>query len=132
MERLSDRHRKTLAAILASTLIALLACGNSRERELAYGVTVVKEIIEGAGRSPVVAKSLGAPEEGNLILWYVLQTLPPDGGALRNFKLDRIKPSRPWAVVIRQGGGPRDFVVEGYGESLAKPLYTETARVRGG
>jgi hypothetical protein len=39
------------------------------------------------------------------------------------------RPGHPWTVVIREGSDPRQYVIEGYGEDLTRPLLTETAIV---
>jgi hypothetical protein len=55
---------------------------------------------------------------------FILSNLPDQDPVFTSYEMGR--PGHPWTVVIREGSAPRQYVIEGYGEDLTRPLLTET------
>lgn len=115
--------RLTVGLLLA---LALAACGSSRDRDLADGVAAVKAILERAGKNYADSVALqSALETGGTVVSYVSVNLAPGDSPLRRLKLAMNRPTTPWTIVIKEGDGARDYVIEGYGEDLQRPLHVE-------
>ena len=110
-------------------LVMLAGCGGTPDRGLARGVADVKAILEGAGKNYGQSVALQSTlETGGTIINYIALNLPPGDSPLRNLKLEAGRPTQPLSIVIKNDG-PRDYVIEGYGESLSAPLHTERVRI---
>lgn len=115
----------------AGLLIVVLfsGCSGPSDRGLAQGVAEVKAILEGAGKNYGQSVALQSTlETGGTIINYIALNLPPGDSPLRNLKLEPGRPTQPWSIVIKEEG-PRDYVIEGYGESLSAPVHTERVRI---
>ncbi|MGH9389774.1 MAG: hypothetical protein ACRD1Z_09175, partial [Vicinamibacteria bacterium] len=64
---------------------------------------------------------------GSGVVGYIVAGLPEKDPLFRNFEADH--PTGPWSVVVREVPGSMDYVIEGYGEDLAKPLFVETVTI---
>ena len=112
-----------LAAILA---FAAAACGDSRERDLKLAVGAVRGALEDAGRSPIAGMALQQALEGGSVMRYLSANMSPT--SLKDFKLETGKPTGPWSIVVTAGDDGQ-FVVEGYGKDVSKPIVSERVRV---
>ena len=113
-------------ALLVAILVA--GCGSS-DRGLAQGVAQVKATLAEAGTNPRQAFALQTTlETGGSIINFIALNLPA-GGLPKDLKLEPGRPTRPWSIVVKQGAGPRDYVVEGYGENLGAPLHVEQVHI---
>ena len=119
---------RAAVAIVVAVLIA--GCGGSSDRGLAQGVAQVKAILVEAGTNPRQAFTLQTTlETGGSIINFIALSLPPGGSTLKDVKLEAGRPTRPWSIVVKQGAGPRDYVIEGYGEKLDRPLHVEQVQI---
>ncbi len=115
---------RVVTFVLAAVIVLTAACGVSQAQSLKRGVELAKHRLMEAGRNPMAAMSLSSVEEqGGNVTHYIYASLPPKDPVFSSF--DYRRPSRPWTVVIREGSAPREYIVEGYGEDLTKPLLVE-------
>jgi hypothetical protein len=108
----------------------LSGCSGSREAQLEQGFATVTAIMERAGNdyaSFIAYQS--AIETGGTVITYITANLPPGDSVLNGLKLETGRPSRPWTIVIRAGKGPGDYVIDGYGKALDKPLHTKSVTI---
>lgn len=118
--------RASPVVLLVLGLVTLSSCGNPNKDRLARGVRFAKSRFQETGRNPLAAAALGSQAEmdGDL-LTYLASTIP-DNADLPRYDAER--PSQRWTVVLR--ATPDGLVIiEGYGEDLARPLITDTARL---
>jgi|GEM_PF-1100335 len=114
---------RRLALTVALVLLAW-ACGSGEEDRLQRGVRFAKITLERAGTDPMAALALQSAEDtGGDAVSYIVASLPDQDPVFTSY--ERGRPSRPWTVVIRPGEQPRQYVIEGYGQDLEKPLYVE-------
>ena len=105
--------------------LALAACGSNEQEDRlydTYGFAV--HALRDIGRNPMAQASYqSAIESGATPVDYVIIGMP------ENAKLVPLVwqgPPKPWTVVIKEGPGNDDFVVEAYGDELATPIKSET------
>jgi hypothetical protein len=105
-------------------VLALCGCGNPDKARLERGVEYAQSRLEEVNHSAVAAMSFGSIEEqGGTVVAYLTAGMP-SSAELPRFEMN--KASQAWTVVIKNGPGPHDFTIEGYGTDLAQPLKTAT------
>lgn len=118
--------RASWVVALSAGLLALWACANPSRDRLERGVRFAKAQFQDTGRNPFAAAALGGQAEmGGTLLTYLASTIP-DNADLPRYDAER--PSQAWTVVLR-ATQDRLVIIEGYGEDLARPLITDTARL---
>jgi hypothetical protein len=127
--------RRTFATVLltvpllATALLAGCAAPKSEE-ELRLDRTfhfVRRQIID-IGRDPIAAASYqNLLQMGASPLDYVAAALPDDADFAN---MVWAGPPAAWTVVLREGPGPDDFVIDAYGADASKPVRSETITVR--
>jgi hypothetical protein len=130
ISRLKCRFRAvTWMGWLVIAAMAAAGCGGGGEEErLQRGVRFAKITLERAGTDPMASLALASAEEtGGDAVSYIVASLPDQDPVFTSYERER--PTRPWTVVVRAGAAPRQYVIEGYGTDLAKPLVTETVAV---
>ncbi|MBI1723306.1 MAG: hypothetical protein HYR48_05300 [Gemmatimonadetes bacterium] len=111
---------------LVAGFLALWACANPSRDRLERGVRFAKSRFQDTSRDPFAAAALGGQAEmGGSLLTYLASTIP-DNADLPRYDAER--PSQAWTVVLR-ATADRLVIIEGYGEDLARPLITDTARL---
>lgn len=121
-------RKREVVQLVCFSLVLFWACGSGEGDRLQRGVRYAKITLEKAGTNPMAALALQSAEEtGGDAVSYIVASLPGQNPVFTSY--ERGRPSRPWTVVIRPGEGPRQYVIEGYGQDLGKPLYAETVRL---
>lgn len=119
-------YKILLALIMASAMI--LSCSDSKLDGLKSDVDTVKAILDSTGANPMAAESYAAAmETGGNIITYIAVNLPPE--SFKHSKLESGRPTRPWSVVIISGAAENEYVIEGYGEDISRPVYVQKAMV---
>lgn len=126
---------------LASGLVVLLgACGeeppppapapaapavDGREVALRARVTWTQQLINRTAGNAMLAESLAATaSSGGDITTFIVANAPGEGiVCYRSGEVDR-----PWCIGVYPGSGDGEYIIEGYGENLSKPLFREKAR----
>jgi PBP1b-binding outer membrane lipoprotein LpoB len=115
------------ASILASVALALLlsGCGPSAEQsKLDRTYDLVKGRLEAISHAPMSVMTYQSTlEQGGTPLDYVVASMPEHGDFAN---IEWQGPAAPWTVVIKNGAGDNEFVLEAYGESVASPSRSET------
>ncbi|MBI4538537.1 MAG: hypothetical protein HY704_03375 [Gemmatimonadetes bacterium] len=115
--------RRFPAMVFVAVCFPLSGCYSAQEEALDRGVAYAKNALERVGSDPLAAASLESTlEMGGGIMSYLYAGMPDDPSFPR-FTTGR--PSQPWTVVVREGEGEREFVIEGYGEDLDSPRKVE-------
>jgi hypothetical protein len=118
------RHASRAALPL---LTVLAACGSPERGRLERGMAFARRLFEEAGRNPLAAASLGgALEMGGNLSSYLYAGMP-ENADLPRFRDGR--PDGPWTIALRAGRGDT-IIIEGFGESLERPVLAETVLVR--
>jgi hypothetical protein len=114
---------RTIGAVLLAGL--LLPAGCSRKKsELEDGFQFARIMLLNTGKDPMAAGSLASIQEmGGHPVDYITACLPEEP---RFSNYEKEAPTQPWCVVVKQGRRPREYVIEGYGEDLTKPLMEES------
>ena len=118
--------------ILAFTIAVLLSgCGETvvdpKEREVIQGVARVKSLIDSTATNMLAALSLASlAEQGGTIMSYIAASLP-DNETFTCY-IEGPRP-QPYCVMIRSGTTPGEYVIEGYGAGVDKPLASAKALV---
>lgn len=115
----------TLARLVLPLALALAACAPSPEQsrlDTTYGFTV--RMLSDVARNPIAAASYGSTiEGGGTPVTYVIVGAP-DHADFTDIVWQG--PAAPWTVVIKDGPGASDLVVEAYAGDATKPAQTET------
>lgn len=110
------------AAILAS---ACSSGPSAKERLLEAEVHSAKRLFDRTRTDPMASASFWSlAEMGGTEIHYLTASLP-EKGEITCYAQGA--PTGPWCVVVRSGPGENQVTVEGYGEKLDKPLYSEVA-----
>jgi hypothetical protein len=120
-----------LRSLALPFVLALAACGPSDEEarlDRTYRFTV--HALRDVGRNPVAAAAYqSALEGGGTPVSYLVAGAP----AQADFSdLVYDGPATPWTVVISDGDGETELVVEAYGATTDAPLQSETVDLAGG
>lgn len=127
--RLREASMRLAQSTIVAALLVLAGCAKPERSRLERGVAYARRQFVEASRNPVAAASLGsAAEMGGNLSSYIYAGMP-DNADLPRFQDDR--PSGPWSVALRALGSER-VVIEGFGESLDRPVLAETVVVRFG
>ena len=110
-----------------SVLIIAAACANPERSRLERGMDYAKRRLLEANRNPLAAASLGSIAEMGGNLSSYLYAAMPENADLPRFEDDH--PSGRWSISLRALGGDT-VIIEGFGESLARPIRAETIVVR--
>lgn len=109
--------------------LSLAACGNPQREKLDRGVAFAARHFREATRNPAAAAALGSiTETGGTLTTYIYASMP-DKADLPRF--NEGSPSEPWSIALRAFEGDK-VIIEGYGDSLNRPLVAETVSVRFG
>ena len=110
---------------VAASLALLAAAGCSRKKsELEDGFQFARLMLLNTGKDPLAAGSLASIQDmGGHPVDYITACLPEKP---RFSNYEKEKPTQPWSVVVKLGRRPREYVIEGYGDDLSKPLMEET------
>ena len=121
--------RLTHSLMTLALVAAASACGNPKRDHLERGIAYAKRQFLEANRNPLAAASLGSITEmgGNLSAY--LYAAMPDKADLPPFHDGQT--TEPWSIAIRALGGDT-IIIEGYGETLARPIRADTVLVRPG
>lgn len=114
-----------------SCLVLAAGCsrlgGDPKEAEVREGVALVQRLLNGTRRNMMAGLAFASQsEQGGGALSYVAANLS------ENAKFTcyvENAPNRPYCVSIRRGAAPNEFIIEGYGQSLEKPIVVEKAVV---
>jgi len=117
---------RTVALIIACILAG---CGDSvvdpREGAVSRGVARAKSLIDRTATNPMAALSLASSaEQGGTIISYIAASLPDDETFTCYIEGPR---PQPYCVTIRSGAAPGEYIIEGYGQNIDKPVVTEKA-----
>ncbi len=112
------------------TLSFFAGCGDSQEKEVKAAVSYVKSLLDRAGKDTTASLSFNSViEGGGTPVTYIANNAPSGDSVLKKFTVVMDKPSGPWSIVIKAGAGPREYIIEGYGEKTNAPLVTEKVTV---
>jgi hypothetical protein len=110
--------------VVTSLLVA--GCGDSQKKDVSAAVTYVKSLLERAGKDlPASMSFQSVIESGGTPVTYIANNAPSGDSVLKKFTIVMDKPSVPWSIVIKAGVGPREYIIEGYGENINAPLVVE-------
>ncbi len=121
-----------LANIAAVAIVAALlgACDSGpvadpREDEVRRAVNQVKTLIDSTATNAMAAMSLSSmAEQGGTITTFIAASLPERA----TFTCFHEGPQpKAWCVWLRRGAAPNEYLIEGYGSALDKPLVQEKA-----
>ncbi|MDQ5984924.1 MAG: hypothetical protein CSYNP_00622 [Syntrophus sp. SKADARSKE-3] len=133
MCRASGKERNLIVfTVIAAFVMFFLVCGcgSSPNKEVQAAVSYVKSLLERAGKDIPAAMSFASiMESGGTPVSYIAANAPSGDSPLKKFTLTMDRPSGPWSIVIKSGAGPRDFVIEGYGEKTDAPLCMEKVNI---
>ena len=119
-----NRSYGTFVAVLL--VAAVCGCGKPDKEKMELGVNFVCSTLDAANKNPLASASSGSMVEmGGTVFTYLAATAP-ESHDLPPFTA---APEKPWSVVVKPGPGPNEYVVEGYGVDLAKPLVARTVKV---
>jgi len=109
--------------------LVLVGCGepvaDPKEKEVVKGVARAKSLINSTASNPMAALSLASmADQGGTIISYIAASLP-DNETFTCY-IEGARP-RPYCVTVRNGPGAGEYVIEGYGAGIDKPLATATA-----
>jgi len=119
---------RSLIRLLSLSMVVVLAgcgepAGDPREKEVIRGVARVKSLINSTATNPMAALSLASlAEQGGTIISYISASLP-DNETFTCY-VEGPRP-QPYCVTIRNGAAPGEYVIEGYGAGIDKPLASE-------
>ena len=129
MQLVRKNRKAALSLIVLSfvfTSLLLAGCGDSQEKDVKAAVSYIKSILDRAGKDlPASMAFQSVIESGGTPVTYIANSAPSDTPVLKKFTIVMDKPSGPWSVVIKAGTGPREYVIEGYGEKVNAPLVVE-------
>lgn len=115
--------------VLLCLLLVACAAGPSPEQQRldrTYGF--VKRTLLQIGTNELAALSFqSAIETGATPVDYLVASMPDNADMVF---IDWEGSGRPWSVIIRDGPGDNDFVLEAFAESAAQPVRSETITVR--
>ena len=116
---------------MLSLVIAMIVAGcgepagDPREKEVVKGVARVKSLINSTATNPMAALSLASMAgQGGNIVSHIAASLP-DNETFTCY-IEGPRP-QPYCVVIRSGAAPGEYLIEGYGASIDKPVASEKA-----
>jgi hypothetical protein len=113
--------------VLAVAALLLTGCRDPREVRLKSGVRRARLQLGKVGRESMATIAYYSTlEQGGTPVTYLIAAQSADAD---NFCCEMNRPGHPWSVVVRAEGDVGEFVIEGFGESLASPKFTEHARV---
>jgi len=99
--------------------------GDPKEKEVVKAVARVKSLINSTATNPMAALSLASmAEQGGTIISYIAASLP-DNETFTCY-IEGPRP-QPYCVVIRGGAVPGEYIIEGYGAGVDKPVVSEKA-----
>ena len=117
------RMRWILLFTLAAALPAATGCSR-KKADLKDGFQFARVMLLNTGKDPLAAGSLASIQEvGGHPVDYIIACLP-DEPHFSNYEKE--EPRKAWSVVVKLGKRPREYVIEGYGHDLGKPLMEET------
>ena len=123
------RRRTFVVSPLA--LAVLWGCAAPKsEEELRLDRTFdfVRRTIVAIGRDQLAASSYqGLLQMGASPIDYVAASIPDDADFAN---MVWAGPPAAWTVVLREGPGPDDFVIDAYGADATKPIRSETITVK--
>lgn len=117
-------------AMMTCMAVMLGACdggpsADPREDEVRRAVGQVKSLIDSTATNPMASISFFAmAEQGGTITNFIAASLP-DQPSFTCFH-EGPKP-KAWCVWLRRGSAPNEYLIEGYGAALDKPLIQERA-----
>ncbi len=127
------RRLGTLLANVAAVAIVAASLGacdsgpaaDPREDEVRRAVNQVKALIDSTATNAMAAMSLSSmTEQGGTITTFIAASLP-ERATFTCFH-EGPKP-KDWCVWLRRGAAPNEYLIEGYGAALDKPLVQEKA-----
>jgi hypothetical protein len=121
-----------LANVAAAGFVvaSLAACDSGpaadpREDEVRRAVSQVKTLIDSTATNAMAAMSLSSmAEQGGTITTFIAASLP-ERATFTCFH-EGTKP-KAWCVLLRRGAAPNEYLIEGYGAALDKPMVQEKA-----
>ena len=121
--------RASIRIFLPCIAMVLAGCsepaGDPKEKEVIQGVARVKSLINSTATNQMAALSLASlAEQGGTIISYIAASLP-DNETFTCY-IEDSRP-RPYCVTIRSGATPGEFVIDGYGANIDKPVASEKA-----
>ena len=120
------RMKIVIGAMVAAACLS--GCGNANKTKLQRGFDQANYLLKRVSRDPIAAAAWGSlAEGGGSVITYITASLSDEPDAWPHFTTE--KPTQAWSVVIRDGEKAGDYVIEGYGEDLNKPLMTATVTV---
>ena len=119
---------RPFACVFALCLLAACGAGPSAEqRRLDRTYEFAKSNLLAIGTNDMAAMSYqSAVEMGATPVHYLTASMPDDADMAR---LLWNEPAQPWSVLIKDGPGDNDFVLEAYAEGTAAPARQETLTV---
>lgn len=118
---------RTAAALFALAAGCSAIGGDPKENEVRAGVALVRRTLDDTKRSPAAGMAFASTaEQGGSVLSYIAASLP-DGAKFTCYLEGGEK--KPYCVSIRPGAAPGEYVIEGYGAAVDKPIVVETAVV---
>ena len=126
---MGDTMRALLVALL---FLALAACGGAtvtpEQQRLDRTFQFAKQTMTAVGRDELAAMSYQSLlEMGGTPTDYLAASAPDDADFS---ELIWDGPAKPWSVVLREGPGPDDFIIDAYAADVAKPARSETVTAR--
>lgn len=120
---------KTLHVLAALALTLLLAgCGaeTQKKQKLELAVGQIQRILSAPSRDPMAAAALQSNMQmGGGVGTYLASSLPDKF----SHPIDYGQPEKPWSIVVKVTDDPNMVIVEGYGDDLKKPLFTQNAKI---
>ena len=118
------RAGRALAFVLVAALAACGAGPSPEEQTLHETYRFTVHALRGVGRDPMAAASYqSAIETGASPVDYVFISAPENG---KFSNMVWRGPAAPWTVVIKDGAGQSELVVEAFGADVGKPVESET------
>ena len=118
--------RLGIAAMLF-TIVLAHGCAESNRSRLQRGVDLATSSLEDVGRNPLAAASFASlMDQGGTVMSYIAANMPDDTN-LPNFTSEM--PTQTWTVLVKPGPGQNDYIIEGYGTDLTKPVITDHGTV---
>jgi len=108
---------------------AIAGCGETmvdpKEKAVVQGVARVRALINSTATNPMAALSLASmAEQGGTIINYIAASLPDNEDF--NCYIEG-PPPKPYCVIIRSGAKSGEYLIEGYGAGIDKPVASEKA-----
>ena len=110
---------------LLLAVLALAGCAvNEQEERLDTTFRFTVHALRDLGRDPMAQASYqSAIESGATPVDYIIIGAPENA---KFVELVWLGPAKPWSVVVKEGPGSDDFVVEAYGAEVGAPVKSET------